>query len=281
MTDASKTPTRLIPFDECIDNLIVRIQPTDADDCAWWADEGAWRKRTTIGPFIGLTGVMKPNSLTVVQAPRLLAADVTLATALAVAHAGGHVLVVDLRDAEIDVVQRIGLVHVGMPELSHSRLAMNAATANDIATRLMELSALPITVAVDRHLKMSDLSSLTIKWALAQSKPDLPFSIGLLVITGVERMVHDAEQWRALSIIARQVRCSMLVALATEERPQADEYRKSDDRADTWIRCDEMVEIHTERSGTYQPVLERCWLRPPTTLPMIVHDPLRGRCTIS
>jgi len=276
MTDAAKPSTRLVQFQECIDQLITRIQPTVADDKAWW-------QRAVIGPFSGLAGVMKPRSLTVVQAPRLLAADVTLATALAVAQAGGHVLVVDLRDEGVDVTQRIGLVHVGVPELSHPRLTMDAAMAEDIAERLMEMSALPITVAVDRHLELSDVSSLATEWVVARSKSGLPFHRGLLVILGAERMVHDAEQWRALRTLAMALHCSVVVALAMEERPQAEEFRKADDHANTWIRCDEQDAAHAERSGTlsYQSVLERCWLRPPTALPGILHDPLRGTCVIA
>ena len=276
MTDVAKTPTRLIPFHECIDHLIERIQPTEADDSAWW-------HRSTVGPFISLAGVMKPRSLTVVQAPRLLAVDMAFATALAVAQVGGHVLVVDLRDADIDFAQRIGLVHLGFPELSHQRMVMDSATANKVAHRLQEISSLSITMAVDRQLKLSDLSSLAVTWAITQSKPDQPAPVGLLIIIGAERMTHDAEQWRALKIIAMQVRCSLLVTLATEERPQSDEYRKSDDHVDTWVRCDPDTALPSDQSGTlsYRSTLERCWLRPPTTLPMIVHDSLRGRCTIS
>jgi len=254
------------PLIEAIDLMAMRIRispttTTDEGEC----DTGS----LGIGPLTELVGAVSRQSVVVVEWLRLPCIDLVLTTALAFARKWTQVLMIDLRDWDLDLVQRLALVGTGDPALAAVRPEMSEGAANDLITKLEPLRSLPIDVCANRHITVDDLRDLVKTWASRRN------GRRLLILAGVDRMFSDREQrgWFVLKFLALTMKFEVIAAMATDTEEPSERYRDVGPHVDTWLRLEGVAGSKPKR---FSPVLERCHLRPPTILPPMIYSPDHG-----
>jgi hypothetical protein len=236
-------------MDELLGRRVQIEPPADALD-------GGNHSSVPIGPLTELSGALRHHAVVVVEGPRLSTLDMVLATAMTFAKEPmtAAALIIDLRDWDIYLPQRLALVASGIAALQAPRPVMSSEAVEVAYRALLPLIKSNLAVGADRHLEVEGLADVILPWVKQFAQSPRPVKT-LVVLAGGERMLRTQAQWLRLKQEAMLFHVEILVAYSTEDA-ESQAYRAAGDCADTWIR------LEAEGHGRFKPVLERCSIRP-------------------